>query len=207
MAKPFLSVVLPIIKKTERLPLILLDLDKNLSKAEYSSEVLAINLTGDLAVSELVRKIGETVKNLKVVESESEDLGSAIKQGMLLTSGNIRLLAFSGRSIPVDQLNAMIPHFKDGADLVIAARNFEGERNTYKSLVRKIAIEKALGTVMKVFLKDIKDPFSDFLAFTEEASDKIFTELKPIKHFANFSILMAAKKMNCQIREVSVYVA
>ena len=207
MAKPFLSVILPITEKSNRLPLVLLDLDRNLSKAEYSSEILAINLTGDSGVSEVVRKMGETVKNLKIIDGEVGTFSSAIKIGMLLTGGNIRLLALSGRSIPVDQLNTMIPHFKSGADLVVASRDFEGEKRNYRKLVRRIAIEKAAGLVMKFFLKDIKDPFSDFLAFTEVAAEKIFTDLKPIKHFTNLSILLAAKKNNFNIKEVSVYVS
>ncbi|MEK9173399.1 MAG: hypothetical protein AAB594_02415 [Patescibacteria group bacterium] len=207
MAKPFLSVILPITEKSNRLPLVLLDLDRNLSKAEYSSEILAINLTGDSGVSEVVRKMGETVKNLKIIDGEVGTFSSAIKRGMLLTGGNIRLLALSGRSIPVDQLNTMIPHFKSGADLVVASRDFEGEKRNYRKLVRRIAIEKAAGLVMKFFLKDIKDPFSDFLAFTEVAAEKIFTDLKPIKHFTNLSILLAAKKNNFNIKEVSVYVS
>ncbi|TSC82019.1 MAG: putative glycosyltransferase [Parcubacteria group bacterium Gr01-1014_20] len=207
MAKPFLSIILPITEKSNRLPLVLLDLDRNLSKAEYSSEILAINLTGDHDVSEVVRKIGETVKNLKIIDSEVGAFGSAIKRGMLLTSGNIRLLALSGRSIPVDQLNTMIPHFKNGADLVVARRNFEGEKRNYRKLARRIAVEKAAGLVMKFFLRDIKDPFSDFLAFTEIAAEKIFTDLKPIKHFINLSILLAAKKNSFNVKEVSVYVS
>lgn len=207
MAKPFLSVILPIIEKSHRLPLILLDLDRNLSKAEYSSEVLAINLTGDKGVSEIIRKIGETVKNLKTIDSEVGTFSSAVKRGMLLTGGNIRLLALSGRSIPVDQLNTMIPHFKNGADLVIGRRDFEGEKRNYRKLVRKIAVEKVAGMILKFFLKDIKDPFSDFLAFTEAAAEKIFTNLRPTKHFTNLNILLAAKKNNLNIKEVSVYIS
>ena len=192
MAKPFLSVVIPITSNDKNLPLVLVDLDRNLSKEEYSSEIIVSNVGANPELSEVVKNIAQTIKNLKLVESEPDaSLGSAIRQAMLLASGNIRLLALSGRSIPVDQLKTMIPHFKSGADLVFGARTLDDQNSR---LPLRFILSKSADLFARLFVKDVKDPFSDFVAVSEEATEKIFNDFKPVSKLINLRILFAAKK-------------
>lgn len=209
MANPLLSVIMPVSRiGLEALPSVLVDLDRNLSKAEYSSEVLVLSLTSSAELSDLIAKMNKSIKNLKLIESDpGSSLGSAIRQAILLSNGNIRLLAMTGRSIPVDQLNLMIPHFKKGADIVICARNFEGQNQISSWLNYKIALEKTARFATRFFLKGVSDPFSDFIAFTQEATNKIFDDLKLGDTLLNFWILKSAKEKGCRIEEANVFVS
>ena len=98
----------------------------------------------------------------------------------------------------------MIPHFKSGADLVFGARTLDDQNSR---LPLRFILSKSADLFARLFVKDVKDPFSDFVAVSEEATEKIFNDFKPVSKLINLRILFAAKKKNCQIKEAAIYVS
>ncbi len=118
--KPFLSVIIPAHNDSRVLPLTLVDIDKKLSEAEYSYEILVVNDGSEDKTGDIVTRLGRTVKNLKLIDvSGWRGRGWATREGMLKSAGNYRMLTDSHNSAPIDFFKDMLPHFKEGFGIIV----------------------------------------------------------------------------------------
>ncbi|MCX6703060.1 MAG: glycosyltransferase [Candidatus Wolfebacteria bacterium] len=90
--KPYLSVIIPAYNEAKRLPLTLIDIDKHLSKADFSYEIIVVNDGSKDGTAEIVNRFSHLVKNLSLIDNKiNHGKGWVVKQGMLESKGNIRL--------------------------------------------------------------------------------------------------------------------
>ncbi len=82
--KPFLSVIIPAHDGSKRLPLALVDIDKKLSEADYSYEILVVDDDSEDKISDMVARFGRIVKNLKLV-----DIGGYHGRGWASEKGDV----------------------------------------------------------------------------------------------------------------------
>lgn len=206
MAHPYLSVIIPAHNEAERLPLTLLNIDRHLSRAEYTYEILVVNDGSTDTTAEVVQKMTKAVKNLKLVDNrENKGKGGVVRQGMLLGRGKIRLFTDADNSTSIDQFNAMIPYFREGYDVVIGSRAVRGSRlMPPQPFFRRIAGKGLNLVVQALLLPGIWDTQCGFKAFTEEAAERIF-QLSRIRGWGfDVEALALAKAMGYRIKEVPV---
>lgn len=123
MSKPFLSVIIPVHNESKRIPLSLIDIDRRLSKAEYSYEIIVIDGGSTDGTGEIVKNIGRIVKNLRLVEcKENRGEGYAVRRGMLEAKGNYRFLADAGNSVPINWFDNSLPFLKEGYEVIADLR-------------------------------------------------------------------------------------
>lgn len=206
MAKPYLSVIIPAYNEAERLPLTLIDIDQYLSRANYSSEILVVNDGSTDETAEVVKKMSETIKNLKLIDNPiNQGKGAVVKQGMLLAQGEIRLFTDADNSTSIDQFEKMIPYFKQGFEVVIGSRALkESELRPPQPFYRRILGKIGNLIIQFLLLSGLKDTQCGFKAFKEKAAEKIFSKSKIAGFGFDVEILALAKKFGFRIKEIPV---
>src|SRR3989344_2275373 len=112
---PFLSKIIPAYNEVKRLPLALIDIDRHLSEAEYSYEIIVVNDGSNDATAETVNRFSHLIKNLRLIDNqENHGKGWAVRQGMLSAKGNWRLFMDADNSTSIDHFNDMLPYFSAG---------------------------------------------------------------------------------------------
>lgn len=207
MAHPYLSIIIPAYNEAERIPATLVDMDKRLASVDYSYEILVVNDGSSDATASVVKNMAKMVRNLKLIDlKDNAGKGGAVKQGMLLATGRIRLFTDADNSTSIDQFEKMIPLFKEGYGVVIGSRALKGATlDPPEPLYRRI-IGKALNFLVQLFLlPGIWDTQCGFKAYTDEAAEKIFTLSKTSGWGFDVETLALATRLGFRIKEVPVH--
>jgi dolichyl-phosphate beta-glucosyltransferase len=204
--RPYLSVIIPAHNEAKRLPLTLIDIDKHLSKGDFSYEIIVVDNNSTDATAEVVRRFSHLLKNLRLTEEKTPGKGAAVKKGVLEAKGDIRLFTDADNSTSIDQFQKMKPYFDEGYDVVIGSRDVEGAKKEpaqawYKTLAGN------LGNlfIQALALPGIWDTQCGFKAFTEEAAGKIFPLVKIERWGFDVEVLALAKKFGYKIKEIPVF--
>ncbi|MEK7195184.1 MAG: dolichyl-phosphate beta-glucosyltransferase [Patescibacteria group bacterium] len=217
MAQPYLSVIIPAYNEAERLPGTLIDMDKRLSEAPYSYEILVVNDGSKDKTAEVVTNMAKAIKNLKLIDNDvNKGKGGVVKQGMLAAKGQIRLFTDADNSTSIDQFNSMVPYFsagggsayggKNGYDVVIGSRAVKGSRlDPPQPIYRQIPGKTGNLIIQVLLLPGIWDTQCGFKAFTAEAAEKIFSKSMIVGWGFDVEVLSLAKKLGYRIKEVPVH--
>src|SRR5579872_792743 len=141
MSQPYLSIIVPAYNEAERISQALLAMDKQLYAATYSYEIFVVNDGSTDNTAAIVRNMTKLVRNLKLIDlRDNVGKGGAVRQGMLLSSGKVRIFTDADNSTSIDQFEKMMPFFKEGYDVVIGSRAIHGaELDPPEPLFRQIA--------------------------------------------------------------------
>lgn len=206
MAKPYLSVIIPAYNEAERITNTLFDIDKYLSQADYSYEIIVVNDASKDNTAVVVDKLIPVIKNLRLIDNtENKGKGGVVAQGMLNAKGNIRLFMDADNSTEIEDFAKLQPFFKDGYKVVIGSRAISGASvELYQPLLRRI-----LGKMGNLFIRimavsGVKDTQCGFKAFTEDAADKIFSRLTITRWGFDVEVLAIAKLLGYRIKEVGI---
>lgn len=207
MAQPFLSVIIPSYNEAKRLPLTLIDIDKRLSQAEYSYEIIVVNDGSKDDTAEITAKMAAgAIKNLKLIDnSENQGKGGVVRQGMLAAKGKYRLFTDADNSVTVDYFDKMLPYLREGSDVAICSRAVKGStmdppQPFYRQLPGKIGNL----VIQTLVLWGIWDTQCGFKAMSEEAVMRIFPLTKINGWGFDVEILALAKKFGFKIKEIPV---
>jgi len=206
MTQPYLSIIIPAYNEAERLPKTLLDIDKRLAAAAYSYEIVVVNDGSTDNTAAIVKNMVKMVRNLKLIDlKDNSGKGGTVRQGMLLSSGTIRLFMDADNSTSVDQFEKMMPYFKEGFDVVIGSRTMKGAQlDPPEPIYRRIAGKLGNFFIQLLVLPGLGDTQCGFKAFTADAAEKVF-KLSQVPGWAfDVEILALAKKMNYRIKEIPV---
>lgn len=214
MAQPFLSIIIPAYNEAERLPLTLVDMDKHLSKVEYSYEILVVNDGSKDNTAEIVRAMSKMIKNLKLIDNETnKGKGGAVRQGMLLAKGQIRLFTDADNSTSIDQFNNMLPYFSPGGaegvgiyDIVIGSRAIKGAKLDPPQPLYKQLLGKMSNLIIQLTnVPGIWDTQCGFKAFTAEAAERVFYLSRITGWGFDIEVLALARALGYKIKEIPVH--
>jgi len=206
MSKPFLSVIIPVYNESKRIPLTLIDVDRRLSSADYSSEILVVNDGSTDNTIEVVSKFLPMVKNLRIIDNkENHGKGFVVRQGMLEAKGTLRLFMDADNSTSVDQVGKMLPYFKEGYEVVIGSRDIKGaELVPPQPFYKRILGNIGNIIIQTLLLPGLWDTQCGFKCFSEEAADKVFGQIKINRWGFDVEALSVAKRMGYRIKEIPV---
>lgn len=207
MSQPYLSIVIPAYNEAERIPKTLLEMDKQLENASYSYEIVVVNDGSKDNTGEVVKNMKKVVRNLKLIDfTQNLGKGGAVRQGMLLSAGKIRLFTDADNSTSIDQFEKMMPFFKEGYEVVIGSRAIHGAKlDPPEPFHKQIAGKLGNLFIQLLVLPGVWDTQCGFKAFTEEAAQKIFKASVIPGWGFDVEILALAKKAGYRIKEVPVH--
>jgi dolichyl-phosphate beta-glucosyltransferase len=207
MEVPFLSVIVPAYNEAERIPLTLLDMDKRLSEATFSYEILVINDGSKDKTAEIVEKMAKTIPHLVLINNEkNQGKGGVVRDGMLAAKGQYRIFTDADNSTSIEQFEKMLPFFADGYEVVIGSRAVKGAHlEPAQPFYRRILGRVSNLIIQAVNLPGIWDTQCGFKAFTAEAAERIFPLTKINGWGFDIEALALARSLGYRIKEVPVH--
>lgn len=204
--KPYLSVIIPAYNEAKRLPLTLVDIDKHLSAADFSYEILVVNDGSKDATAEIARRFSHIVKYVRIIDNhDNHGKGWVVRQGMLEAHGTIRIFTDADNSTSIDQFEKMIPYFKDGFSVVMGSRDIPGsELIPPQPWYKRIAGNIGNIIIQALLLPGFWDTQCGFKAFTEEAAVAVFSRSKIDRWGFDVEALSLAKHLGFRIKEIPV---
>lgn len=182
-----------------------------LNDQKYSWEILIVDDGSTDKTAELSQKFAKNHKNIVVLREPHRGKGGTVIAGMLKASGDIIVFDDMDQATPIDQLEKILPRFKDKYDVVIGSRaGREGAPLIRKTMALGFSILRNI-----ILQLPYKDTQCGFKAFTKEASKEIFKRLQifnnkqsqtgaSVSAGFDLEILYVARKLGMKVAEVPV---
>lgn len=216
--KTYLSLVIPAYNEENNIRTgALASVYEYLKEQDYTWEVIVVDDgSTDFSVS-LIQKFllrhNPRTKDgkFKLLRRSHRGKGAAVISGMLEAQGEIIVFDDMDQATPIDQLEKVLPKFKEGYDIVIGSRvGREGAPFIRKLMAYGFALLRNI-----VLLLPYKDTQCGFKAFKFDASRKIFEKMKifsekngnqgaSVTAGFDLEILYIARKLGLKVIEVPV---
>jgi len=208
MSATYLSVIVPAYNEEERLSQTLKEINNYLRQQNYESEILVVSDGSTDRTNEITKNLMAEIKNLRLLEfPKKRGKGFGVRQGMLEAKGGYRIFTDADNSTPLEQIEKMWPHFKEGFDIVIGSRDLKGAVLDPPQPWQRIFAGEAFKLVRKIIvgLWEIQDSQCGFKCFTKKAAEKIFPKCKIDRFSFDAEVLLIAKKLKYKIKEIPIY--
>lgn len=214
----FLSVVIPSYNEMVNLQKGVLDkVEHFLSKnppAGGSYEVIIVDDGSDDGSVEFVKKFSRDNKNFRLIENPHLGKAGAVTAGMLAAKGEIALFTDMDQATPIEEIDKILPSFKEKYDIVIGSRNSQRRGAPWTRIL--MAKGMMLLRTLIIGIDGISDTQCGFKAFRKEAAERLFSKVRNLHQgfqkasgssvTAGFDVelLLFAQKMGYKIKEVPV---
>jgi dolichyl-phosphate beta-glucosyltransferase len=206
MTEPYLSIIIPTYNEAKRLPATLIDIDTRLRAAEFEYEILVVDNGSEDGTADTVKNMSAMIRNLQLlVHSMESGKGAAVRQGMLLAKGKIRLFTDADNATTIDHFDRMIPFFDEGYGVVI------GDRAIVRSILdppqpwyRQIAGKTGNLIIQALLLPGFWDTQCGFKAFAEDVAMRVFS-LSEVNGWAfDAEVLALTLALGYRVKQVPV---
>ena len=203
----YLSVIIPAYNEERRLPKTLEKIDGYLRRQSYNYEIIVVSDGSKDSTVEVAKNLQSQIKGLRLIDNkENHGKGYAVRQGMLMASGEYRVFTDADNSTSIDQVEKMWPHFREGYEIIIGSRDIKGAIIS----VSQSWIRRKLGDTFNLIVQIISglwgiwDTQCGFKGFTKKAVGKIFPKCKINRWAFDVEILVIAKKLDYKIKEIPI---
>lgn len=215
MGKIFLSVVIPSYDEMANLQKGVLDkVEHFLSKEKFSYEVIIVDDGSTDGSIGFVKKFSANNPNFKLIENSHLGKAGAVTTGVLSSKGDYVLFSDMDQATPIEELDKLLPYFKEGFDVIV------GSRNTVRRgapFIRQFVSHAAIiARKLIVGLQEVSDTQCGFKAFKREVAKELFTRISKLHNgfrkitgssvSSGFDVelLFLAKHLGYKIKEVPV---
>ena len=203
---PQLSLIIPCYEEERRLPASLARIEEYLEASGRTYEILVVDDGSTDGTARVAEAAAERNSRIRVLRYErNEGKGYAVRYGAAEASGEWVLFSDADLSTPIEQLEKFIPYLDQGFDVVIGSRALaESDLRVRQPWWRERA-----GRLMNVCIRCASGlPFPDtqcgFKLFTRRAARDIFPQLTVNRWVFDVEILVLARKLGYQVRDVPV---
>jgi len=201
-----LSVVIPAYNEEKRISATLLDIDKYLSKQNYTYEIVVVSDGSKDNTAGVVKKMQELVKNLRLIDNkENHGKGWVTKQGMLEAKGEYRIFVDADNAISIDQIENFWPELEH-YDVVIGSIESKGAKiEEHAGWHRRL-----LGKISKYLIRiiaglwEIHDTQRAFKIFPAKIAQDVFFRQTIYRWGFDIEILVLTKRLGYKIKELPV---
>jgi dolichyl-phosphate beta-glucosyltransferase len=208
----FLSVVIPAYNEEYNLRTGVLDSVYDYLKGQkYSWEILFVNDNSTDDTLRLANDFAKKHSNFFILDEPHRGKAGTVTAGILKAKGEIILFTDTDQATPIDQLEKILPKFKQGYDIVIGSRH--GREGA--PLIRKIMAYGFSFLRLVILRLPFKDTQCGFKAFNASAAKEIFKRLEifgsknksvgaSVTAGFDLEILYIARKLGYKVAEVPV---
>lgn len=203
-----LSVVIPAYNEELRLPHTLSQAIDYLKKQAYRSEIIVVD---DGSTDETVRVVRQQsdapvpLKLLRHPDGANHGKGASVKRGILEATGDFRLFMDADNSTTLNHVERFWPFFDFRFEVVIGSRGLrDSVVDRHQSKTREIAGQIGNWLVQKLAVPGIFDTQAGFKMFTGPVAEDIFQRVTIDKWGFDIELLVIARSLGYQIREVPI---
>lgn len=207
MENPYLSVLVPAYKEGERIGQNLLEIDQFLKNKTFSYEIVVLVDGSPDNTAEVARNYSLQVPHLRVIENkENHGKGYVVRQGLLEGKGKYRLFLDADGSTSITHLDAFLPQFEAGNDLVIGSRKIEGAFiQVHQPRHREIMGEGGNWLIRIVLgLWRYPDTQCGFKMLTGVAAEAIGKRMVVDRFGFDFELIALAEKLGFRVKQMPV---
>jgi dolichyl-phosphate beta-glucosyltransferase len=203
---PFLSVIIPAYNEIHSIGATLQATRSYLDRQGYSYEII-VCADGTDGTREVVAAKARRDARLSVLGSpERGGKGKGIRQGVARAGGDIIGFIDADYKTPVEDLDRILPWFKDGYDVVIGSRaRAESRIEVRAPLHRRLGSKVfAIGMHLLIGLWDIGDTQCGFKFFRGPVAHDLFSRQRIDGYMFDVEVLYLAQQSSYRIHEVGV---
>ena len=204
MPQPFLSVVIPTFNEVARIIGTLSRVIEYLAAKDYQWEIVvaddgSIDHTTDLVDLEIAKH-----SNIRVLHLPHRGKGWAVKNGMLAAEGEYRLLCDADLSVPIEQVERVLPPLGPNADIVFGSRETPTASRIGEPLRRHFMGRAFNWLVALLAVPGLADTQCGFKCFRAEAAQDLFARLTLDGFAFDVELFHLARKGGLSYSEVGV---
>ena len=204
MAQPFLSVVIPAYNEEPRIKRTLDRVTQYLSTRQYQWEVV---VSDDGSTDNTVRLVEQAAlgnPNLKLLSLPHRGKGWAVKNGMLAASGEYRLICDADLSVPIEQVERLLPPQLQDVDIALGSREQPESQRIGEPGLRHLMGRVYNHLVRTLAVPGLKDTQCGFKCFRGEVVPQLF-QRQIMEGFAfDAEVLFLARRMGLIMKEIGV---
>ena len=204
MSPVFLSVVVPVYNEEPRIIGTLEQLLSFLQRWPHTWEVLIADDGSTDASAELISKFASRYPNVYLLSLPHKGKGWAVKNGMLAAQGQYRLLCDADLSVPIEQVERLLPPQTEAVDVAIGSREAPGSRRIGEPERRHLMGRVYNALVRLLAVPGVRDTQCGFKCFRGKIVPELF-QGRTIDGFGfDVEVLFRARRAGMSIMEVGV---
>lgn len=201
---PEISIIIPAFNEALRLPATLDRIERYLSTASITAEVIVVDDGSRDGTADVVRRRVGQWPQLKLIAAERNGgKGAAVRLGMVAARGRYRIFSDADLSVPIDDLEKLLRPLRSGAGVAIASRGLKDSQVELHQPWYRETMGKIFNRLVRVFvLGGVHDTQCGFKAFTAEVAERVFPVLQTRGFGFDVEVLYRAKGAGYRIVEV-----
>ena len=114
----------------------------------YGFEVIVVDDGSSDKTVESCRHIADNDPSVRIIENEHYGKGYTVRTGMLAAKGKIVLFTDADLSVPISDIDLLLPWFEKGYDVVFGSREGGGAEQRVKDATHKMAIKRLFNALL-----------------------------------------------------------
>jgi len=204
---PRYSIVVPAYNEAERLVPSLNRMLAYLEEAKWSAEIIVVNDGSRDRTAAVVKEFASRNPIVRLVENPgNRGKGYSVRHGMMSASGQFLLFTDADLSSPIEEAPKLFAPIESGAaDVTIGSRYLQSELQTRKQPVHRRMLGRAFNVALRLILGlSYVDTQCGFKAFSRNAVNEVFPNMKIERWGFDPEILFLAKRYGLRVTEVPV---
>lgn len=204
LAHPYLSVVIPAYNEHARIPKTLEQVIGYLKAQSYEWEIVVADDGSTDSTARAVEKEASRDARVQLLSLGHRGKGWAVKNGMAAATGTYRLLCDADLSVPIEQVERLLPPQVTDIDIVIGSREALGAVRFGEPAGRHMMGRVYNELVRRLTVPSFEDTQCGFKCFKSGPATELF-KLQTMDGFAfDVEVLYLAWKQGLSIKEMGV---
>lgn len=204
MPQIFLSVVIPTFNEEFRICGTLSRVIEYLSVQDYKWEIV---VSDDGSVDKTIHLVNLKIvdyPNIKILNLPHRGKGWAVKNGMLAAEGEYRLLCDADLSVPIEQVELLLPPVAPDADIVLGSREMPSAVRIGEPSRRHFMGRAFNRLVTLLAVPGLADTQCGFKCFRAQAAQELFSRVTVHGFAFDVELFYLARKLGLTYSEVGV---
>jgi dolichyl-phosphate beta-glucosyltransferase len=207
MGTPYLSVLIPAYKEGERIGQNLLEIDRYLRGKTFSYEIVVVVDGSPDNTAEIAENYALQIPHLRVINNpENHGKGAVVRQALLEGKGEYRVFLDADGSTSITHLDAALPCFSEGYDVVIGSRKISGAFiQVHQPRHREIMGEGGNWLIRIILgLWSYPDTQCGFKVLSAKAAEAVANRMVVDRFGFDFELIVLAEKLGFRIKQIPV---
>ena len=201
---PHLSVVIPAYNEEARISRTIREILAYLKAQVYEWEIVVADDGSSDATARLVAEASDSDPRVRVLPLEHKGKGWAVKNGMLAASGDFRLLSDADLSVPIAQVERLLPPQAEGVDVAVGSREAPGAAR-YGEPGRRHFMGRVFNAVTsRLAATGLHDTQCGFKCFRADAAHRLFASATLDGFSFDVEVLYLARRSGLTVAEIGV---
>jgi len=201
-----ISVVIPAFEEELRIPDTIRRIHEYLTKRSGEFEIIVVDDGSSDKTADVVESLGKALGNIRLKRnSVNKGKGFSVRKGILSSMYTLILVSDADLSIPIEELEKLLPYYYEGFDIIIGSRGLKESDIVKRQPWYRERMGKIFNLIVRiVVLDDFKDTQCGFKAFKGVVAQNIFKLCRVDGFSFDVEMLFIAQKMGYRIKEVPI---